>query len=188
LPLPSPLEIRITTNYRDRPASERDWETESAMNSGSPRKKPAKPKPRPATATATASTIQLEEATETPRTVAVTVIDTTVGAVKILVAEDRLRVVLMEHAGRLGGLAWVTPLGVFVTLVATLIGSNFEHTRLGLAPGAWEAMFVVATVLAFVWLIVVVVGRATWGRRKKRIDACLDDVRGKTSKEAAKAA
>lgn len=106
-----------------------------------------------------------------------TIVDTTAGGVTIVVHEDRLRLVLTEHAGRLRNLGWVAPLGILASLGATLITSDFKGTHLGLAADTWETIFVVAVILTALWLVAAIFVRLIWGGRKRSIDDCVRDIK-----------
>ena len=106
-----------------------------------------------------------------------TIVDTTAGGVTIVVHEDRLRLVLTEHAGRLRSLGWVAPLGIFASLGATLITSDFKGTHLGLTAGTWKTIFVVAVIVTGIWLGAAIFVRLIWGGRKRSIDDCVRDIK-----------
>jgi hypothetical protein len=106
-----------------------------------------------------------------------TIVDTTAGGVTIVVHEDRLRLVLTEHAGRLRNLGWVAPLGIFASLGATLITSDFKSTRFGLAAHTWESIFIVAVIVAGLWLAAALIFRLFLGGRKRSIDDCVRDIK-----------
>jgi hypothetical protein len=124
--------------------------------------------------------VELQVAEEVQEPVSVGVIDTTKTR-PILVSEDRLRLVLTQHSKRLRASDWIAPLGVFLSLGVTLITSDFKKTTLGLHADSWEAIFIVLTVLALVWLAAVIVLRFTKGGTERTIDKCLEDIKRTTS-------
>jgi hypothetical protein len=102
-------------------------------------------------------------------------IDTT-GGPKILVTEDRLRLVLGKHAGRLGG-NWVAPLGILLSLGIALITAEFKGARLGVAAGTWETVLLVVACIAAVWTAVALLGRFAFGGRDRRIKECVEEIK-----------
>jgi hypothetical protein len=132
--------------------------------------------PQPATpAPADPGGVNLNFAQRSPHPT-VLVIDTTADEVNIVVSESRLRLVLTEHASRLSS-NWVAPLGIFVTLGIALITSEFKSTRFGLTAGTWETIFFAAVAVAAVWSLVALRSRFALGARKRRIDACVKDIK-----------
>jgi hypothetical protein len=108
------------------------------------------------------------------------ILDTTAGERKILVTESRLRLVLTEHAGRLSS-NWAAPLGIFASLGVALITSDFKSTRLGITSGTWEVAFLMAWAAAGLWTLAALVFRFASGARKRRIDACVNDIKKPTA-------
>ncbi len=100
----------------------------------------------------------------------------------IIVTEDRLRVRLMEH---LAGLAskggWIAPAGVLVTVVGTLATSTFNKDVLGLAGPVWNAVYVIAGLLAFIWLLIATFKAV---RRNLTLDGFIDRCKADTATAA----
>lgn len=70
----------------------------------------------------------------------------------ITTTEDKVRLCLSEHLKRMEQKrGWVTPLGILVALIATLMTTNFKDA--GLDAATWKAIFIIATGLSFGWLI-----------------------------------
>lgn len=70
----------------------------------------------------------------------------------ITTTEDKVRLCLSEHLKKMEKKkSWVTPLGILLALIATLITTNFKDV--GLAAPTWQAIFIIAAILSSVWLI-----------------------------------
>jgi Flp pilus assembly protein TadB len=77
----------------------------------------------------------------------------------ITVSADKVRLALNEYLERVESrTAWVAPLGVFVTLLATLLTTRFEDAA-GLSKEVWQALFLFFAVASFGWLVRVLVTR-----------------------------
>jgi hypothetical protein len=87
---------------------------------------------------------------------------------KIIVTnEDKVRLCLSEHLKKMqkkGG--WIAPLGILIPIVLALIASNFKD--FGLNATVWQAIFVIAGIAAFVWLVYSLV--------RARVSASVEDV------------
>jgi hypothetical protein len=70
----------------------------------------------------------------------------------LVTTSDKLRLCLIRHqkilAGRLG---WIAPLGILLTMIATLVTTDFKDSY-GLSKNTWEAIFVLGAVVVGLWL------------------------------------
>jgi phosphoglycerol transferase MdoB-like AlkP superfamily enzyme len=75
----------------------------------------------------------------------------------ISTTEDKLRLTLSEYLKKTERKkAWITPLGLSISLTLTLMTSTFKD--LILSAATWKAIFVIAVIAALVWLIYSIVG------------------------------
>ncbi|MBL4634767.1 MAG: hypothetical protein JKY56_12915 [Kofleriaceae bacterium] len=94
----------------------------------------------------------------------------------IEITEDKLENILMKHESKLGlKKAWIAPLGLLLTIVATLISAEFKDA-LGVPKATWSAFFILAALLSAVWLVASVV-RLVMGRKECSIDALIAQVK-----------
>lgn len=71
----------------------------------------------------------------------------------IVITEDKLKLCLIGHIEKMNRkTAWQTPLGIFLAIVTAYSTSTF-HDYLGIKAAVWEACFLLAGVLALVWLV-----------------------------------
>ena len=71
----------------------------------------------------------------------------------IAINEDKLRLILKDYEdGIKVNTDWQTPLGLFVTILTTLLTADF-HDFLGLAKAVWQAIFVLVLVFSLYLLI-----------------------------------
>ncbi len=67
------------------------------------------------------------------------------------VTVDKLRLCLTERIGQLKkSREWIAPLGIVLTLLATLVGSTFRNNIL--KAGQWEVVFWIAFGAGVLWL------------------------------------
>jgi hypothetical protein len=71
----------------------------------------------------------------------------------ILTTEDKVRLVLLTHLQRLEKRkSWIAPVGIFITVLTSFVTTNFKD--FGLKAATWEAIFLIAGVVSFVWLVI----------------------------------
>ena len=70
----------------------------------------------------------------------------------IVITEDKIRLCLNDHLrGLESRWGWVAPAAIFLTILITFVTTTFHDFYLK-AP-VWEAIFLVAEVLVFFWLV-----------------------------------
>ncbi len=91
----------------------------------------------------------------------------------IITNEDKLRLCILKHIDSLTVRAsWVAPVSLFVTFATVLTTAKF---RLFVLPAAtWRAVFVLGTVLTFLWSVYAV--RRAYGA-KADIDTLVGDIK-----------
>jgi len=76
----------------------------------------------------------------------------------IATTEDKLRLQLMLNRDDIQSREkWIAPFGVALTLLLTLITTDFHD--FGLAAAVWHAIFIISLLLAIFWLIRTLVQR-----------------------------
>lgn len=74
---------------------------------------------------------------------------------QIIISDDKLENILLKHLrGLENNKAWLTPLGLFISLILTLTTAKFESKVFGLQPSTWEAIFVISSVISCIWLVI----------------------------------
>lgn len=76
----------------------------------------------------------------------------------IVVTEDKLRLYLNEYLDRMQqSTEWLTPFGLVVTIIITLVTATFQNIFLPAAT--WEAIFWLSLVVSSIWLIRILLKR-----------------------------
>lgn len=79
----------------------------------------------------------------------------------IVTTEDKVRIHLSNHLKKMEmKKAWIGPLGIFATIVLTLVTAEFKNPGFIFAPTTWQAIFVICALLSFGWLIYAI--RQAW--------------------------
>lgn len=70
----------------------------------------------------------------------------------IITTEDKLRLWLLEHGKRMGmKRGWVGPLALFLSLILTLVTTDFKS--IGLEAAVWKFIMIVEVIGSFGWLV-----------------------------------
>ncbi len=87
---------------------------------------------------------------------------------------DKIRICLMQNKERLTVKnGWIAPLGILITLVATLFSTNFK-TFIFKAE-VWQAVYIIGTLITVVWLIVSI--KKAWPNRDyDSVDAIISEL------------
>jgi len=70
----------------------------------------------------------------------------------IVTTEDKIQLCLIQYLkGLEAKKGWIAPAGILATIVIVLLTSNFD--KFILEPSVWKAIFIIAGIMTFVWLI-----------------------------------
>ncbi|HBL39793.1 TPA: hypothetical protein DDZ10_03940 [Candidatus Uhrbacteria bacterium] len=76
-----------------------------------------------------------------------------VGQDFIYTTDDKIRLCLMRYLkGLEQGRSWETPLGLFLTIVLTMLTTDFKDYYL--SKYTWQAVFIIGLVGSLVWLLI----------------------------------
>lgn len=102
----------------------------------------------------------------------------------IRTTSDKLKLCLIEYRSGLRARAdWITPMGILITILATLAVSDFK-SFLGIAATTWSTAFFLLAIGFFCWLIASIVN-AIKNWKKGNIDTLVKAIKiGSKSKDA----
>jgi hypothetical protein len=74
----------------------------------------------------------------------------------ITTTEDKVRLTLLNYLKKIEKKrAWLTPLGLMISLTLTLMMSAFKNW--GLNADTWKAIFIIGDIASFIWLVYAVI-------------------------------
>ncbi len=80
----------------------------------------------------------------------------------VVTTVDKVRLCLLGNQDCLRAQRqWLTPLSLLITLLAALLATDFKD--FGLTAAVWEALFILAALASFVWLVIA--GFRAWKNR-----------------------
>jgi len=92
----------------------------------------------------------------------------------IHITEDKLRLCLIENCSKMEKRrSWVAPFGIFVTILFTLVTSDFKD--FGLSADTWRAIFVLTALISFIWFAY----SCYQGRKSVKIEEIIHDLKEK---------
>jgi len=72
----------------------------------------------------------------------------------IFTTRDRLELCLTHHREKIEiRQQWPVPLGIFMSVILTLLTADFQQKKFGLDGSVWQAIFIIIAGLSGMWLI-----------------------------------
>jgi hypothetical protein len=121
--------------------------------------------------------VELEAVSEAPTVAYQGVVWTNTESDIIQITEDKAIIALNRFARKISTEGLIAPLGIEISLIALLVTSEFKTRHFGLAADTWRGIFVAATILVFIWLMVAATKLTRGGRAKVR-QACIKEMKG----------
>ncbi len=73
----------------------------------------------------------------------------------IIVNIDRMKLILQEHNAKLKrNTDWINPLAIFIALLLADLTATFNTDFIGIKAAVWEAIFILLTVIAALYLLI----------------------------------
>jgi hypothetical protein len=103
----------------------------------------------------------------------------------VVTTVDKVRLCLMMNRDSLTAQKeWLTPLGIFLALLTTLVAADFREFIF--KPNVWTAIYVIGSLISLVWLCTS--GYKAWKNRSKgSIDAIVEELKAQTAQQSAQA-
>lgn len=93
----------------------------------------------------------------------------------IEITEDKLKLLLNEHAASVESRSgWQTPLALFVTIVLVLTTTSFKES-LGVSADTWLAVFIISAVLCLFWFLRTLLNRP----RENTVEDLLEKIKNR---------
>ena len=93
----------------------------------------------------------------------------------VVTTEDKLKICLNDHVKKIEqGKEWLAPFSLLSSLVLSLVTADFKQAVL--SAETWHALFIIASVLSVIWLLITL--RNAFSSRS--IDFVIDDIKNST--------
>lgn len=96
----------------------------------------------------------------------------------IIVNIDRMKLILQDHHTKLKrNTDWINPLAIFIALLLADLTATFNTNFLGIKSAVWEAIFILLTIAASIYLFISLLNLC---RKGSTIDDVLDQLKEHT--------
>ena len=97
----------------------------------------------------------------------------------IEITEDKLENILLKYLKNMGRqTAWMTPLGLFISVLLAINTSTFTD-KFNISANTWEAVFLLAAIGSGLWLLISLITLAThW--KNSSIDFLISEIKSTT--------
>ena len=95
----------------------------------------------------------------------------------IVTNTDKVKLILNEHHHIIKKkIEWISPLGIFISVLTTLLTAKFDETKLGISPQIWQSIFIVSCIASFLWSIRLGI-HAICYFKKGTVDQCIEKLK-----------
>ena len=95
----------------------------------------------------------------------------------IVTNTDKVKLILNDHHKIVKKkIEWVNPVGIFLSVLTTLLTAKFDETKFGITPQIWQAIFVVSCFASFVWSVILIVNAIRY-YNKGTVDQCIEKLK-----------
>lgn len=76
----------------------------------------------------------------------------------IVTNTDKITILLNEHHKVIKKRTeWLSPLGIFISVFATLLTAKFDEIKFGVSPELWKSIFIVVCLITFVYSVYLII-------------------------------
>lgn len=95
----------------------------------------------------------------------------------IVTNTDKVKLLLNDHHEIIKKKTeWISPVGIFITVLATILTAKFDEEKFGLKPQIWQSIFFVSCFASFIWSVVLIYN-AFSNRNKGTITEFIDKLK-----------
>jgi hypothetical protein len=76
----------------------------------------------------------------------------------IVTNTDKVKLILNDHHKIIKRkIEWINPVGIFLSVLTTILTAKFDERKFGISPQIWQAIFIVSCIATFIWSAILVV-------------------------------
>lgn len=95
----------------------------------------------------------------------------------IVTNTDKVKIILDEHHKIIKKkIEWINPIGLFLSVLTTLLTAQFDKNKFGLSPEIWHAIFIVACLVSFVWSTILMINAIRY-HKKGTVEQCIEKLK-----------
>ncbi len=95
----------------------------------------------------------------------------------IITNTDKVKLILNDHHEIIKRkIEWLNPVGIFLTVLTTILTAKFDETKFGISPQMLKAIFVISCILSFVFSIILIFNAVRY-RKKGTIEEFIEKLK-----------
>lgn len=95
----------------------------------------------------------------------------------IVTNTDKVKLILNDHHKIIKKkIEWINPVGIFLSVLTTLLTAKFEETKFGISPQIWQAIFLVSCIATFLWSTILIFNAVRYFN-KGTVDQCIEKLK-----------
>lgn len=95
----------------------------------------------------------------------------------IVTNTDKVKLILNKHHKIVKRkIDWINPVGIFISLLLTILTVKFEEAKFGIEPQNWHAIFLVSCIVSFVWSFIRIVNAIRY-YNKGTVNECIEKLK-----------
>lgn len=95
----------------------------------------------------------------------------------IVTNTDKVKLILNDHHKIIKKkIEWINPVGIFLSVLTTLLTAKFDEIKFGISPQIWQAIFIVACFASFIWSVILIVNAIRY-YDKGTVDQCIEKLK-----------
>ena len=76
----------------------------------------------------------------------------------VVISTDRVKLILIEHHRVFKKkYDWMGPVGIFLTVLTTVLTADFKVSKFGIPAQMWQGIFLLAGFISLIWSLVVII-------------------------------
>lgn len=101
----------------------------------------------------------------------------------IVTNTDKVKLILADHHKIIKRkIEWISPVGIFVTVLTTILTAKFEEAKFGISPQIWQSIFIVSCFASFFWSLILIINAIRF-YKKGTVDEFIDKLKIKNSNQ-----
>jgi hypothetical protein len=95
----------------------------------------------------------------------------------IVTNTDKLKLILNDHHKVIKKKnEWLNPVGIFLSVLTTLLTARFDVSKFGIKPQIWQSIFVVTCFTTFIWSVILIINAIRY-YNKGTVDQCIEKLK-----------
>ena len=95
----------------------------------------------------------------------------------IVTNTDKVKIILNDHHRIIKRkFAWINPVSIFISVLATILTANFSETKFGVSPQTWQSIFFIVCIASLIWSFVSIFNAFKY-LKEGTIDQCIEKMK-----------